>query len=196
MSLKALILTLALMDCVGGVRVIRMLRGPVVMVATAPEQAAVSADAASVEDNVVVQGVVVPTTMQPPSVLPPPTTPTGWLKKLRGGYVTQKQKAADLIKRYGIAYLLCSISLSLCSFSLIYMLVSHGVDVPTLLGRVGISLGSRFEQLGTVGVAYALHKAASPIRFAPTVALTAMVAQRLEAARAGDANVRAASSGP
>ena len=97
------------------------------------------------------------------------------------GYIKQKQKAADLIKRYGIAYLLCSLSLSLCSFRSFTCSCPMALMCPRL-PKFGISLGGRFEQLGTVGVAYALHKAASPIRF-PTVALTAMVAQRLEAAR-------------
>ena len=33
------------------------------------------------------------------------------------------------------------------------------------------------ETAGTVGLAYAIHKAASPIRFPPTVALTPVVAK-------------------
>ncbi len=35
------------------------------------------------------------------------------------------------------------------------------------------------EKVGTVGLAYAVHKAASPIRFPPTVALTPVVARTL-----------------
>ena len=35
------------------------------------------------------------------------------------------------------------------------------------------------ETAGTVGLAYAIHKAASPIRFPPTVALTPVVAKRV-----------------
>ena len=35
------------------------------------------------------------------------------------------------------------------------------------------------ETAGTVGLAYAIHKAASPIRFPPTVALTPVVAKML-----------------
>ena len=105
-----------------------------------------------------------------------------WPQLLREGCMVRKNAAANLLKRYGAAYLLCSISLSLCSFGLIYVLVSHGIDVSALLARLGITL--RFEKLGTVGLAYALHKAASPIRFAPTVALTALVARRIEGWRA------------
>ena len=35
------------------------------------------------------------------------------------------------------------------------------------------------ETAGTFGLAYAIHKAASPIRFPPTVALTPVVAKRV-----------------
>ena len=35
------------------------------------------------------------------------------------------------------------------------------------------------ETAGTVGLAYAIHKAASPIRFPPTVALTPIVAKNV-----------------
>lgn len=50
------------------------------------------------------------------------------------------------------------------------------MDVQGLLSRVGIEtdLG---EKVGTVAIAYAAHKAASPIRFPPTVVLTPIVAK-------------------
>jgi hypothetical protein len=38
-------------------------------------------------------------------------------------------------------------------------------------------VSSTSETAGTVGLAYAIHKAASPIRFPPTVALTPVVAK-------------------
>ena len=38
-------------------------------------------------------------------------------------------------------------------------------------------MSSTSETAGTVGIAYAIHKAASPIRFPPTVALTPVVAK-------------------
>ena len=40
-------------------------------------------------------------------------------------------------------------------------------------------VSSTSETAGTVGLAYAIHKAASPIRFPPTVALTPVVAKRV-----------------
>lgn len=42
--------------------------------------------------------------------------------------------------------------------------------------QVGIYVDATGEKVGTFALAYAAHKAASPIRFPPTVALTPIVA--------------------
>ena len=93
------------------------------------------------------------------------------LKKEDGG-----ESAKSLLKKYGIAYLATSIPLAMVSFSLCYVLVDNGVDVGALLARVGIESAAS-EKAGTFGLAYAFHKAASPIRFPPTVVLTPVVAK-------------------
>ncbi|XP_057953366.1 uncharacterized protein LOC131147804 [Malania oleifera] len=85
-------------------------------------------------------------------------------------------QAKELLAKYGGAYLATSITLSLISFSLCYALISAGIDVQTLLQKVGISADETGEKVGTFALAYAAHKAASPIRFPPTVALTPVVA--------------------
>ncbi|KAE8037380.1 hypothetical protein FH972_009969 [Carpinus fangiana] len=85
-------------------------------------------------------------------------------------------QAKELLAKYGGAYLATSITLSLISFSLCYALISAGIDVQTLLQKVGISTDATGEKVGTLALAYAAHKAASPIRFPPTVALTPIVA--------------------
>ncbi|KAM1227589.1 hypothetical protein ACFX13_006950 [Malus domestica] len=86
-------------------------------------------------------------------------------------------EAKKLLAKYGGAYLATSIILSLISFSLCYALISAGVDVQALLQKVGISGSETGERVGTFALAYAAHKAASPIRFPPTVALTPIVAR-------------------
>ena len=86
--------------------------------------------------------------------------------------------AGDLLKRYGGAYLLTSTSFALISFGLCYLAVDNGVDVSSLLQKVGLEVIVP-KEAGTIGIAYAIHKAASPIRFPPTVALTPVVAKRL-----------------
>lgn len=96
-----------------------------------------------------------------------------------GATETNKSKgdqAKQLLAKYGGAYLATSITLSLISFGLCYALINAGVDVPALLQKVGISTNETGEKVGTFALAYAAHKAASPIRFPPTVALTPIVA--------------------
>ncbi|CAM9817835.1 unnamed protein product [Ectocarpus fasciculatus] len=100
--------------------------------------------------------------------------------------------AKDLLKQYGSAYLITSISLSLVSFGICYVAVSNGVDMASLLGKVGIETSASAETTGTVAVAYAIHKAASPIRFPPTVALTPAVAKFLGKGGGEDAAAAAA----
>jgi hypothetical protein len=85
-------------------------------------------------------------------------------------------KPQDLLAKYGGAYLLTSITLAIISYAICYLLVSNGVDVAALLEKIGIQASSASSTAGTAGIAYAIHKAASPIRFPPTVALTPVVA--------------------
>ena len=86
--------------------------------------------------------------------------------------------AKSLLAKYGIAYLATSIPLAIISFAICYTLVDNGVDVAGLLAKVGINnVGDAGEKAGTFAIAYAAHKAASPIRFPPTVLLTPVVAR-------------------
>uniref|UniRef100_A0A7S2S5G7 DUF1279 domain-containing protein n=1 Tax=Eucampia antarctica TaxID=49252 RepID=A0A7S2S5G7_9STRA len=96
------------------------------------------------------------------------------LKKEDGGI-----SAKSLLAKYGIAYLATSIPLAIVSFTICYFLVNNGVDVAGLLNKVGILAANdgTEEKVGTFAIAYAAHKAASPIRFPPTVILTPVVAK-------------------
>nr|KJB06165.1 hypothetical protein B456_001G123800 [Gossypium raimondii] len=85
------------------------------------------------------------------------------------------EKSKELLAKYGGAYLATSITLSLIS-SLCYALISAGIDVQALLQKVGISTDVTGGKVGTFALAHAAHKAASPMRFPPTVALTPVVA--------------------
>ena len=51
------------------------------------------------------------------------------------------------------------------------------MDVRALLGKVGLQPSDTGEKVGTFAIAYAAHKALSPVRFPPTVALTPVVAR-------------------
>jgi hypothetical protein len=98
----------------------------------------------------------------------------GLLESVKSG---DGESAKSLLKKYGIAYLATSIPLAIVSFAICYLLVDNGVDVSSLLAKVGIESSSTSETAGTVAIAYAAHKAASPIRFPPTVILTPIVAK-------------------
>merc|ERR1712060_696604 len=89
------------------------------------------------------------------------------------------ETARVLLKKYGAAYLITSISLSIVSFTLCYTLVGLGVDVGGLLVKVGFKVNDTSEKVGRAALAYAAHKASSPLRFPPTVALTPIVAEKL-----------------
>lgn len=89
------------------------------------------------------------------------------------------EQAKQLLKRYGSAYLITSISFAIVSFTACYALVSAGVDVANILGRIGLNVTDTSERVGTAAIAYAAHKALSPVRFPPTVALTPVVARWL-----------------
>lgn len=89
-------------------------------------------------------------------------------------------QAKELLKEYGIAYLATSITLAIISFGICYVLVDSGIDVGALLSKINIDLNDTTEKAGTIAIAYAAHKAASPIRFPPTVALTPIVAKFLK----------------
>lgn len=52
------------------------------------------------------------------------------------GKKSRTDQAKELLAKYGGAYLATSITLSLISFALCYALVSAGVDVRDLLGKV------------------------------------------------------------
>jgi hypothetical protein len=84
------------------------------------------------------------------------------------------ESAKSLLKKYGIAYLATSIPLAAISC---YILVDNGVDMGALLEKVGIESSGAADKAGTFAIAYAAHKAASPIRFPPTVLLTPVVAK-------------------
>lgn len=88
-----------------------------------------------------------------------------------------KVKPSELLATYGIAYLTTSISFAIISYALCFMLVSHGVDVSSVLKRIGIQPTPAASNAGTAAIAYAMHKAASPIRFPPTVLLTPITAK-------------------
>ena len=91
--------------------------------------------------------------------------------------IAVKVKPGELLATNGVAYLATSISFAIVSYTLCFMLVSHGIDVSAVLKRIGIRPTPAASNAGTAAIAYAMHKAASPIRFPPTVLLTPVTAR-------------------
>eukprot|EP00200_Dunaliella_tertiolecta_P005764 CAMPEP_0202355822 /NCGR_PEP_ID=MMETSP1126-20121109/10552_1 /ASSEMBLY_ACC=CAM_ASM_000457 /TAXON_ID=3047 /ORGANISM="Dunaliella tertiolecta, Strain CCMP1320" /LENGTH=172 /DNA_ID=CAMNT_0048948493 /DNA_START=1268 /DNA_END=1785 /DNA_ORIENTATION=- len=91
--------------------------------------------------------------------------------------VSKADQAKQLLAQYGSAYLITSISFAIVSFGACYTLVNAGVNIADLLSRIGLEVNQTSEQVGTFAIAYAAHKALSPVRFPPTVALTPVVAK-------------------
>ena len=56
------------------------------------------------------------------------------------GKKSRTDQAKELLAKYGGAYLATSISLSIVSFTLCYLLISAGVDVQELLAKVSCYL--------------------------------------------------------
>jgi len=90
---------------------------------------------------------------------------------------SKADQAKQLLAQYGSAYLITSISLAIVSFTACYFAVDSGVDVNSLMAKVGLEVNTTTENVGTFAIAYAAHKALSPVRFPPTVALTPIVAR-------------------
>eukprot|EP00879_Flechtneria_rotunda_P001193 GHRR01001340.1.p1 GENE.GHRR01001340.1~~GHRR01001340.1.p1 ORF type:complete len:187 (+),score=58.28 GHRR01001340.1:258-818(+) len=91
--------------------------------------------------------------------------------------VSRTEQAKQLLAQYGSAYLITSISFAIVSFAACYAAVNAGVDVAGLLAKIGLTVNDTSEKVGTFAIAYAAHKALSPVRFPPTVALTPVVAK-------------------
>jgi len=103
----------------------------------------------------------------------------GLWRAWRYGDTSSTDVAKTLLAQYGIAYLATSITLSIISFGTFWFLVSGGVDVPGLLGRLGIDASSTAETAGTFAIAYLAHKVALLLRFPLTLVLTPVVARCL-----------------
>jgi hypothetical protein len=101
--------------------------------------------------------------------------------------ISRTEQAKQLLAKYGSAYLITSISFAIVSFAACYAAVSAGVDVAALLSKIGLTVNETSEKVGTFAIAYAAHKALSPVRFPPTVALTPVVAKYIGKKKPEDA---------
>ncbi|ETI56749.1 hypothetical protein L914_00749 [Phytophthora nicotianae] len=93
-----------------------------------------------------------------------------------------RQRAKTFAVEYGRVGICTHIVLSVLSFSIIYVGVSSGVDVSSLLDSVGLSTSasdSTTNSAGSLLIAYTLYKVLAPVRWPLTFAVTPVVLRAL-----------------
>ncbi|KAG7401223.1 hypothetical protein PHYBOEH_002407 [Phytophthora boehmeriae] len=95
---------------------------------------------------------------------------------------TWRQRAKTFAIEYGRVGICTHLVLSLLSFSAIYVGVSSGLDITSLLDAVGLSTSvsdSATNSAGSALVAYTIYKVLAPIRWPITFAVTPVVLRAL-----------------
>uniref|UniRef100_A0AAG5CWP5 DUF1279 domain-containing protein n=1 Tax=Anopheles atroparvus TaxID=41427 RepID=A0AAG5CWP5_ANOAO len=97
--------------------------------------------------------------------------------------VSRKDRLKKAIKEYGSTVLVFHVSISLVSLGTCYLLVSSGIDMVSLLDRMGwgdSALASKVGAgAGTFVIAYAIHKVFAPVRISITLGATPLIVRYL-----------------
>ncbi|ODN05905.1 hypothetical protein Ocin01_00789 [Orchesella cincta] len=97
--------------------------------------------------------------------------------------LSTKEKLKRAVRDYGATVIVFHITLALTSLGFFYILVSSGLDVVALLGKIGISeslLNSKVtEEASKFVVAYAVHKVFAPVRITITLTATPLIVRKL-----------------
>jgi len=89
---------------------------------------------------------------------------------------TERMKA--FFQQYGKLGLFVYFSLSTFSLTSIYLTIRSGVDVQSLIQKIGLPQSKIIDSAGTFAVAYAIHKMLLPLRFFLTIGMTSFIAKR------------------
>jgi hypothetical protein len=101
------------------------------------------------------------------STEPNPTPPKGIYGRLKA-----------FLQQYGKLGFGVYVSISLVTFSSIYLALRTGVDVKGLVRKVGLPDSNIWDSAGTVAVSYAIYKLLMPARIFLTIALTTFISKR------------------
>ncbi|CAJ0964182.1 unnamed protein product [Ranitomeya imitator] len=126
--------------------------------------------------------------LRPPAVCPPPQLPAmsvrpyaaqgsgdpaGVSAESGGQKLSRAQQLRRVFAEYGGVAVAFHVGISLVSLGMFYALVSSGLDVPSLLLKVGFSEAVVQSKLAsgtsTFVLAYAVHKLFAPVRISITV---------------------------
>nr|XP_002129529.1 protein FAM210B, mitochondrial isoform X1 [Ciona intestinalis] len=88
---------------------------------------------------------------------------------------TKPEQLKLLIAQYGGFAGVVHIVLSLTSLGFFYLLVSSGIDVVAIFGKMGIELSSTLGGASNLLIAYTLHKVIMPLRISLTVVTVPML---------------------
>ncbi|XP_054283084.1 protein FAM210B, mitochondrial-like [Macrosteles quadrilineatus] len=94
--------------------------------------------------------------------------------------LSNKDKLKRAIKDYGATVIVFHITISLMSLGTSYLVISSGVDVGSLLAKVGLDPESTLTAgASTFVVAYAVHKLFAPVRISITLGATPFIVRYL-----------------
>jgi len=97
--------------------------------------------------------------------------------------LSKKDKLKQAVKDYGSTVIIFHITISLMSLGISYLVISSGVDVASILQKVGVnSDGVLATEAGTFVVAYAVHKVFAPVRISITLGATPFIVRYLRRA--------------
>ncbi|XP_058819936.1 uncharacterized protein LOC131682474 [Topomyia yanbarensis] len=97
--------------------------------------------------------------------------------------MTRRERLKKAIKEYGSTVIVFHVGISLASLGACYVLVSSGIDMVTLLERVGLANSVLANKAGagagTFVIAYAIHKVFAPVRISITLGATPLIVRYL-----------------
>ncbi|KAF5270462.1 hypothetical protein FQA39_LY08340 [Lamprigera yunnana] len=92
--------------------------------------------------------------------------------------LTRKEKLKRAVKEYGSTVIIFHVTISLISLGICYIIISSGVDVGSLLSKLGIT-NTVAANAGTFVTAYAIHKVFAPARISITLGATPFIVRYL-----------------
>lgn len=95
--------------------------------------------------------------------------------------VAERLKA--FFRQYGKLGFAVYMSVSAVTLGSIYLALSSGIDIPSLLVRLGVPEREWMKSAGTFAVAYAIYKVLLPLRLFVVAGLTRSIAKRLSGSK-------------
>lgn len=125
----------------------------------------------------------IPPTPSPPPSSQPPNHPPNHPPSLDEEKASLGQRLRSFFRRYGKLGIIVYLSISLTTFSSIYLALRTGVDVKALMNRLGVPEKGILKDAGTLALAYGIYKLLLPVRLFAAVGVTTWMAKRTSLGR-------------